>query len=201
MPVGIGWPSAIVLGGALAMCSTAIVLQQLADQDELNRTHGRLSFAVLLFQDLAFVPLLALASVHGGRRAELHGRDVWRCAGGLRARWRWRRCWPSGAGCCGRCCMRSPHSRLRELFTLAALLVVLSSAWITQRLGLSMALGAFLAGMMLAETEYRHQIEAAIRPFRELLLGLFFISVGMLLDLRVLSADCRCDHRPAGARC
>jgi len=78
------------------------------------------------------------------------------------------------------------HSRLRELFTLAALLIVLASAWITERLGLSMALGAFLAGMMLAESEYRHQIEAAIRPFRELLLGLFFISVGMLLDLRVL---------------
>ena len=81
------------------------------------------------------------------------------------------------------------HSRLRELFTLAALLVVLTSAWITERLGLSMALGAFLAGMMLAETEYRHQIEAVIRPFRELLLGLFFISVGMLLDLKVLYAQ------------
>jgi CPA2 family monovalent cation:H+ antiporter-2 len=81
------------------------------------------------------------------------------------------------------------HSRLREVFTLAALLVVLSSAWITERLGLSMALGAFLAGMMFAETEYRHQIEAVIRPFRELLLGLFFISVGMLLDLHVLGAN------------
>jgi len=78
------------------------------------------------------------------------------------------------------------HSRLREVFTLAALLVVLTSAWITERLGLSMALGAFLAGMMFAETEYRHQIEAVIRPFRELLLGLFFISVGMLLNLHLL---------------
>jgi len=78
---------------------------------------------------------------------------------------------------------------LRELFTLAALLVVLTEAWITQWLGLSMALGAFLAGMTFAETEYRHQIEAVIRPFRELLLGLFFISVGMLLDLHLLGAD------------
>ena len=78
------------------------------------------------------------------------------------------------------------HSRLRELFTLTVLLVVLSCAWITQKVGLSMALGAFLAGMMLAETEYRHQVESAVRPFRELLLGLFFISVGMLLDLRLL---------------
>jgi monovalent cation:H+ antiporter-2, CPA2 family len=81
------------------------------------------------------------------------------------------------------------HSRLRELFTLTALLIVLTAAWITQRLGLSMALGAFLAGMLLAETEYRHQIDAVIRPFRELLLGLFFITVGMLLDLKVLFAD------------
>ena len=88
------------------------------------------------------------------------------------------------------------HSRLRELFTLAALLVVLTSAWITETAGLSMALGAFLAGMMLAETEYRHQIEAVIRPFRELLLGLFFITVGMLLDLNVLFAQfCRASRR------
>jgi CPA2 family monovalent cation:H+ antiporter-2 len=78
------------------------------------------------------------------------------------------------------------HSRLRELFTLTVLLVVLSAAWITQQLGLSMALGAFLAGMMLAESEYRHQVESSVRPFKELLLGLFFISVGMLLDLRLL---------------
>jgi CPA2 family monovalent cation:H+ antiporter-2 len=81
------------------------------------------------------------------------------------------------------------HSRLRELFTLTALLIVLTAAWVTQRLGLSMALGAFLAGMLLAETEYRHQIDAVIRPFRELLLGLFFITVGMLLDLKVLFGD------------
>jgi CPA2 family monovalent cation:H+ antiporter-2 len=79
-----------------------------------------------------------------------------------------------------------------------ALLVVLTSAWITQQLGLSMALGAFLAGMMLAETEYRHQIDAVIRPFRELLLGLFFITVGMLLDLKALFAVCRASWAAAG---
>ncbi|MFI4914405.1 MAG: monovalent cation:proton antiporter-2 (CPA2) family protein, partial [Steroidobacterales bacterium] len=180
----IPWPPAIVIGGALAMCSTAIVGQQLSDQAEINRSHGRLSFAVLLFQDLAFVPLLAvataLASGQSGLTAAAGARLV---AGGVFAllvvfvigRW-----------------LLQPllyeiaHSRLRELFTLAALLVVLTAAWITQLVGLSMASGAFLAGMLLAETEYRHQIEAVIRPFRELLLGLFFISVGMLLDLRVL---------------
>jgi CPA2 family monovalent cation:H+ antiporter-2 len=183
---GVSWASAAVLGGALAMCSTAIVLKQLGDQDELNRTHGRLSFAVLLFQDLAFVPLLALANVLASAQAGFTAAAVWRLVGlGLFAL--------ATVLALGRWVLRPllyeiAHSRLRETFTLAALLVVLGSAWITQRLGLSMALGAFLAGMMIAETEYRHQIEAVIRPFRELLLGLFFISVGMLLDLRVLYA-------------
>jgi CPA2 family monovalent cation:H+ antiporter-2 len=181
---GIVWPSALVLGGALAMCSTAIVLAQLGEQDELNRTHGRLSFAVLLFQDLAVVPLLVVASVLAQGRAGFSGAMIWRLVAlALLAL--------IAVLAIGRWLLRPllyaiAHSRLRELFTLAALLVVLASAWITQQLGLSMALGAFLAGMMLAETEYRHQIEAVIRPFRELLLGLFFISVGMLLDLRVL---------------
>jgi CPA2 family monovalent cation:H+ antiporter-2 len=185
--LGAGWAAAIVAGGALAMCSTAIVLQQLGDQDELNRSHGRLSFAVLLFQDLAFVPLLTLASVetqaHGGFGTLQVLRLVALGLIGLGA-----------VLALGRWLVRPllfeiANSRLRELFTLAALLIVLTSAWITQRLGLSMAVGAFLAGMLLAETEYKHQIEAAIRPFRELLLGLFFISVGMLLDLKVLRAD------------
>jgi CPA2 family monovalent cation:H+ antiporter-2 len=185
--MGVAWASAIVAGGALAMCSTAIVLQQLGDQDELNRSHGRLSFAVLLFQDLAFVPLLALANVQTQANAGSGTLLVLRLVGfgmlGLAL-----------VLALGRWLVRPllyeiAHSRLRELFTLAALLIVLTSAWITQRLGLSMALGAFLAGMLLAETEYRHQIDAAIRPFRELLLGLFFISVGMLLDLRVLAVD------------
>jgi CPA2 family monovalent cation:H+ antiporter-2 len=180
----ISWLVAIVVGGAVAMSSTAIVLQQLTEQSELNRTHGRLSFAVLLFQDLAFVPLLALATalMQGGSAFTLP--VVLRLVfGGLLAlvvvlavgRWLLRPLFYEIA-----------HSRLRELFTLTVLLVVLASAWITQKVGLSMALGAFLSGMMLAETEYRHQVEAAVRPFRELLLGLFFISVGTLLDWRVL---------------
>jgi|SRR6185437_8426431 len=188
---GAGWAAAIVMGGAMATCSTAIVLQQLGEQDELNRTHGRLSFAVLLFQDLAFVPLLALASVlaqlssgppvaGGGTPAQIAVRLVGLGILALAA-----------VLALGRWVVRPllheiAHSRLRELFTLAALLVVLASAWLTERLGLSMTLGAFLAGMMLAESEYRHQIEAVIRPFRELLLGLFFISVGALLNLSVL---------------
>ena len=185
--IGVAWPSAIVVGGALSMCSTAIVLQQLTDQDELNRTHGRLSFAVLLFQDLAFVPLLALATVQTQLRPESGATLLLRLVAlGLLAL--------VAVLAIGRWLLRPllyeiAHSRLRELFTLTALLIVLTAAWVTQALGLSMALGAFLAGMLLAETEYRHQIDAVLRPFRELLLGLFFITVGMLLDLKVLFGD------------
>ncbi|MFT3907673.1 MAG: cation:proton antiporter [Steroidobacteraceae bacterium] len=184
MALGVRGPVAAVLGGALTMSSTAIVVRQLTDQSEINRTHGRLSFAVLLFQDLAFVPLLALATALAGGGSSFTTSNVVRLVvEGLLAL--------ATVLAIGRWLLRPllqwiAHSRLRELFTLAVLLVVLAAAWITQLVGLSMALGAFLAGMMLAESEYRHQVETVIRPFRELLLGLFFISVGTLLDLRLL---------------
>jgi monovalent cation:H+ antiporter-2, CPA2 family len=181
--LGLAWLTAVVLGGAVAMSSTAILLQQLTERAELNRTHGRLAFAMLLFQDLAFVPLLALASaLIAGERFDQRGSAV-AVVGGVLAivavlaagRWLLRPLFHEIA-----------HSRLRELFTLTVLFVVLASAWVSHLAGLSFALGAFLSGMMLAETEYRHQIEAVIRPFRDILLGLFFISVGMLLDVRLL---------------
>jgi CPA2 family monovalent cation:H+ antiporter-2 len=171
------------------MASTAIVMRQLTEQSEVNRTHGRLSLAVLLFQDLAFVPLLALATAlaEGSLDHALDAAGVLRAlaVGGIAlvlvlalGRWALRPLFVEIA-----------RSRLRELFTLAVLLVVLGLGYVTEVAGLSMALGGFLAGMLLAETEYRHQVEAVIRPFRELLLGLFFISVGMLLDLGVLLAQ------------
>jgi K+:H+ antiporter len=184
--LGITWLVAVVLGGAVAMSSTAILLQQLTERAELNRTHGRLAFAMLLFQDLAFVPFLALgaALVAGENHFRLED-SLTAVIGGALAivavlaagRWLLRPLFHEIA-----------HSRLRELFTLAVLLVVLGSAWLSYSAGLSFTLGAFLSGMMLAETEYRHQIEAAIRPFRDILLGLFFISVGMLLDLHLLGS-------------
>lgn len=185
---GIGWLVAIVVGGAISMSSTAILLQQLTERSELNRTHGRLAFAMLLFQDLAFVPFLALGSalVAGADTPHL-GASLLPVLGGVLA--------IVAVLAAGRWLLRPlfhviAHSRLRELFTLTVLMVVLASAWVSHTAGLSFALGAFLAGMMLAETEYRHQIESVIRPFRDILLGLFFISVGMLLDLRLLgSAD------------
>ena len=184
---GIPWPAAVVIGGALSMSSTAILLHQLTERAELNRTHGRLAFSILLFQDLAFVPFLALASAltTGSGRFDL-GASIEAVGGGVLA--------IGAVLAAGRWLLRPlfhemAHSRLRELFTLAVLLVVLAAAWVSSLAELSPGLGAFLAGMMLAETEYRHQIESVIRPFRDILLGLFFISVGMLLDVRLLAGE------------
>jgi CPA2 family monovalent cation:H+ antiporter-2 len=185
--LGVGWLPAIVLGGAVSMSSTAILLQQLTERAELNRTHGRLAFSMLLFQDLAFVPFLALAAAlaAGAEHFSLWESLVAVIGGVLSI---------GAVLAAGRWLLRPlfheiAHSRLRELFTLTVLLVALGSAWVSHVAGLSFALGAFLSGMMLAETEYRHQIEAVIRPFRDILLGLFFISVGMLLDLRLLAHE------------
>jgi CPA2 family monovalent cation:H+ antiporter-2 len=185
---GVPWLIAVVVGGAIAMSSTAIILHELTDRAELNRTHGRLAFSMLLFQDLAFVPLLALASALTRGSAlgfSILGTLLFLAGGALAVivvlaagRWLLRPLFHVIA-----------HSRLRELFTLAVLFVVLASAWTSYLAGLSLALGAFLAGMMVAETEYRHQIEVVIRPFRDILLGLFFISVGMLLDVRLLVSE------------
>ena len=181
---GLHWLTAIVVGGAIAMSSTAMVLQQLTERAELNRTHGRLAFSMLLFQDLAFVPLLALASGLGASQGhfDLRSSALAVIGGALSVvivlaagRWLLRPLFHEIA-----------HSRLRELFTLTVLLVVLASAWVSNNSGLSLELGAFLSGMMLGETEYRYQIEAAVRPFRDILLGMFFISVGMLLDVGLL---------------
>jgi CPA2 family monovalent cation:H+ antiporter-2 len=182
--LGVELPVAIVLGGAIAMSSTAIIVRQLSEQAEVNRTHGRLAVAILLFQDIAFVPFLALTSArvtHGelGDAGEFL-RTV--TEGGIAllivlaaGRWLLRPLFHEIA-----------HARSPELFVLAVLLVVLGSAWTTQIVGLSLALGAFLAGVMLAETEFRHQVEAVIRPFRDVLLGLFFITIGMLFDTGLL---------------
>jgi CPA2 family monovalent cation:H+ antiporter-2 len=173
---------AVVIGGAVAMSSTAIIIAQLTEQSENNRTHGRLAVAICLFQDLSFPLLLALVSaLGGGTPTGMHivnavGLAVLALLMVLAAgRWLLRPLFVAIAS------VRSP-----ELFSLAVLLAVLASAWATHAAGLSLALGAFLAGMLLAETEFRHQIEATIRSYREILLGLFFITIGMFLDVRLL---------------
>jgi CPA2 family monovalent cation:H+ antiporter-2 len=182
--LGVDPAVAIVLGGALAMASTAIVVRQLREQLELTRSHARLAVGILLFQDLAFAPLLGLATAVS-RMDEAPG-PAWLLGMVGRAvvalllvlafgRWALRPLFHEIA-----------RHRSSETFTLTVLFVVLASAWATHGLGLSMALGGFLAGMLLAETEFRHQTEAVIKPFQDILLGLFFVSVGMLLDLRLL---------------
>ena len=181
---GIPWAQSIVLGGVVAMSSTVLIVSQLAERAELNRTHGRLAFSVVLFQDIAVVPFLALAA------ALAPGKDAFNLANIVSL---------LVAGvvlvlvvlAAGRWLLRPllyviANSRVRELFTLAVLLVALAAAWGSHLAGFSMALGAFLAGMMLAETEYSHQVESVISPFRDILLGLFFISVGMMLDFHAL---------------
>jgi CPA2 family monovalent cation:H+ antiporter-2 len=178
---------AVVIGGALAMSSTAIIIAQLTEQSENNRTHGRLAVAICLFQDLSFPLLLALVSALSGEGGAVNAAHIL-SAIGLAAlalmlvlaagRWLLRPLFLMIAS------VRSP-----ELFSITVLLAVLASAWATRAVGLSLALGAFLAGMMLAETEFRHQIEATIRSYREVLLGLFFITVGMLLDVGLLLRD------------
>jgi CPA2 family monovalent cation:H+ antiporter-2 len=180
LPLAIG----ILLGGAVAMSSTAIVLRQLTEQDELNRTHGRLAFGTLLFQDLAVVPFLALAGVFASPQDEYATPEIAlalvKAAVALvivlaAGRWLLRPLFHEIAS-----------SGAPEIFTFAVLFVAISSAWATHAVGLTFALGAFLAGMMLAETEYRYQIEAGIRPFRDTLLGLFFVTIGMQLDVQAL---------------
>jgi CPA2 family monovalent cation:H+ antiporter-2 len=176
--------TAIMIGGALAMSSTAIVIRQLGEQAELNRTHARIAIGILLFQDLAFVPLLALESALASSDPD---RGTWEIAESILQaavalalvltflRWLVRPLFHE----IGR-------ARSTELFTLATLMVAVGAAWATHAVGLSLALGGFLAGMLLAETEYRHQLETVIRPFRDVLIGLFFITIGTLLDLQLL---------------
>ena len=181
---GLSLEAAFVVGSVMALSSTAIVIKQLREQLELNSRHGRSAVGVLLFQDLAVIPLLIIIPTLSGTGensvatelavALVKGLVV---TGILFAvgYWLLRPLFHEVA---------RAHSA--ELFTLTVLLVALLSAWATQAAGLSMALGAFLAGIMLSETEFRHQIEADIRPFRDVLLGLFFITIGMLLNLQAL---------------
>lgn len=179
----ISWQAAFALGGALAMSSTAIVSKLLTERLELESEHGRRIISILLFQDLALVPLLILvpALVHP--------------AGDLAATLAWATLKAIGVLVLllfiGQKLMRSwfqvvVKRRSQELFMLNLLLITLGAAWITEKAGLSLALGAFVAGMLISETEYRHQVEEDIKPFRDVLLGLFFITIGMLLNIRLV---------------
>ncbi|MFV3291067.1 monovalent cation:proton antiporter-2 (CPA2) family protein [Pseudomonas sp. NY11955] len=174
--------AAIVLGLGLALSSTAFGLQVLAERKDLGKPHGRLAVAILLFQDIAAIPLIAVVPLLGG--------DVSTADEGA---------WPLlavavGIGVLivfGRYLLTpvfkwTVGSGLPELSTATALLVVLGTAWLMEHVGVSMALGAFLAGVLMAESPFRHELETQIEPIKGLLLGLFFVGVGMSADLRLL---------------
>jgi CPA2 family monovalent cation:H+ antiporter-2 len=184
--LGKGTAAAFMIGAALSLSSTAIVIPVLADEKRLGATVGRYSFAVLLFQDLAVAPLLVLAAMLAGGGVENFGASlVLTLAPAALAL--------AAAILAGRLVLRPLfHSvattRSPEFFMAACLLVVLGAALAAAASGLSMALGAFVAGLLLAETEYRREIEVTIEPFKGLLLGLFFVSVGAELDLSALAS-------------
>lgn len=176
---GVAWPGALVLGGGLAMSSTAIVLPMLAERDLLQSRAGRDGFAVLLFQDLAFIPMVALVPLLTARALpnQLPWLDVLRAAAAIAV------ILVGGRFAVPPLIRAIGGTRTPELFTTIALLIVTGAAFIASLAGLSMSLGAFLAGVLLSQSEYRHELEADIAPFEGLLLGFFFISVGMQADL------------------
>ena len=187
MLLGLGWKADLVIGLGLALSSTAVGLQLLAERKELNSGHGRMAFAILLFQDLAAIPLLALIPLLGQAKAAAHSGlsplVVLKAVGMIAL-----------VVIGGRLLLRQlfravAWTRMGEVFTATSLLVVVGTAWLMEQGGLSMGLGAFLAGVLLADSEFRHELEAQIEPFKGLLLGLFFIAVGMSIDLQRVMAE------------
>ncbi|HDZ8895271.1 TPA: cation:proton antiporter [Aeromonas dhakensis] len=186
---GLSLAQALVVSGTLALSSTAVVIKQLGDQKQLHTRRAQLGVSVLLFQDLAVVPLLVMIPILA--RPEIQGSALlaeiaWATLKGLFAllsllavgKWLLPLLFHEVA-----------RARSDELFVLSTLLVALLAASLTQWMGLSMALGAFLAGMMLGESHYRHQLEVDIRPFRDVLMGLFFITIGMTMDWQRVALD------------
>ncbi len=180
----LGWQTALALSGALAMSSTAIVVKMMSERLELESEHGKRVMGVLLFQDLAVVPLLVLIPALGSPPEALLGAMALALlkgaalitvllVGGQRVM-RW---WLTLVA----------RRKSEELFVLNLLLITLGLAWLTELAGLSLALGAFIAGILISETEYKHQVETDIRPFHDVLLGLFFITIGMMLDWRLVA--------------
>ena len=185
--LGLGWKANLVIGLGLALSSTAVGLQLLAERKELNTGFGRLAFAILLFQDLAAIPLLALIPLLGEAKAASQSAPpldaVLRALGMIAV-----------VVIGGRLLLRQlfravAWTKMPEVFTATSLLVVVGTAWLMQWGGLSMGLGAFLAGVLLADSEFRHELESNLEPFKGLLLGLFFIAVGMSIDVHRVMAE------------
>ena len=183
LPAEADWKTGFVIGAALAMSSTALITKLLAERRELESEHGRRAFGVLLFQDLAVIPLLVVIPALGGGESLVNDLSLALLKAGvllfvlLRV----------GPYVMRRWFRMVARQRSHELFTVNVLLASLFFAWLTHAAGLSMELGAFVAGMLIAETEFKVQVEDDIKPFRDLLLGLFFVTIGMKLDVRELS--------------
>ncbi|MCB1915590.1 MAG: cation:proton antiporter [Rhodocyclaceae bacterium] len=183
---GLGWAASVALGGILATSSTAILSKLLADRLELDSKHGRETIGVLLFQDIAVVPLLIVLPALSRAPAELGAtlgiaalKAVVMLSIVLVFGQRWMRAWFSLVA----------RRKSGELFMLNILLITLGLAWLSEQVGLSLALGAFLAGMLISETEFRYEVEEDIKPFRDVLLGLFFVTVGMFLDVGLIVSN------------
>jgi glutathione-regulated potassium-efflux system ancillary protein KefC len=185
LALGLPWQAALIAGFALALSSTAIALQAMGERNELKTPSGSSAFGILLFQDMAAIPLIAVVPLLAGIDRS-GGEPLWQklalAAGAI-----------AGVVVIGRYLTRPvlrliARVRLRELFTAFALLLVLGIAELVSLAGLSMGLGAFLAGVLLADSEFRHALESDIEPFKGLLLGLFFISVGMTIDFGLLAS-------------
>ena len=179
----IGWSASFALGGALSMSSTAIVLKMLTERLEMESEHGRRITSILLFQDLAVVPLLILVPALAHPQGNLGATLAW---AGIKAVFVLVLLLFLGQKLLRRWFQIVVKRRSQELFMLNLLLITLGAAWITEKAGLSLALGAFVAGMLISETEYRPQVEEDIKPFRDVLLGLFLITVGMLLNVPIV---------------
>lgn len=185
---GLEWRAALVTGLALSLSSTAFALQLLAEKEQMTTRHGRTAFSILLFQDIAVIPILALVPLMGmnstGPVAPVDVLVAVAKVGGIIA----------AVIIVGRFALRHvfrlvARSGIHEVFTACALLTVIGTALIMEEAGLSMALGAFLAGVLLADSEFRHALEADIEPFKGLLLGLFFIAVGMSVNFGLLATE------------
>lgn len=180
--LGATWQVALVVGLALSMSSTAFATQILGERNELGTPFGRTAFGMLLFQDLAAIPVIAIVPLLGDAAGDTEG-PGWVALLAI-----------VGLVIAGRVLLRPVFRviasvRSQELSTAAALLIVVATALLMEEIGLSQELGAFIAGVLLADSEYRHDLEASIEPFKGLLLGLFFIAVGMSADLRLLAAE------------
>ena len=183
---GMAFNVSLFVGLLLALSSTAFVIQVLEEKNELNTRHGRHAFSVLLFQDLAAIPLIALVPMFAMTKVGAGGMDVWAALVGILT--------IVGVVIVGRFALNEIYrfvaaTGVREAMTASALLTVVGVALAMEHVGMSAALGAFIAGVILADSEYRHQIEADLAPFVGLLLGLFFISIGMSLDIHVLRQE------------